>query len=328
MSLDREIALPIAVLGGGSIARKAYLPLLRTWPRTRLVGLYSRTPETVRAVCDEWQIEFGTTDVQALIDRRPQAAFVLTTIESHQALVSTLLRAGIDVFVEKPATPSSAATHALADLAESMQRILMVGFNRRHALLYRQAREIFAERRPQLCLIEKHRPSAYHRSLYNNYLDDTIHQIDLLRFLCGEVRPLHTAFEMRGARLVGAASTVALPDGGIGSLLTSLQAGAWMERAALHGDGLTVEVSAFRELRVRRGDHEQVYGPDRPGQWMPELRERGFAGAIEHFFNCVHLRRTPEGDARQAAATQELVEALVKCAGEQPHITPPLEDSP
>lgn len=325
MPTDPVASLFFVVLGGGGIARKAYLPLLRTWPQTRLVGLYSRTPETVRSVCDDWQIDFGTTDLQDLIGLRPQAAFLLTATPSHEALARMLLQAGIDVYLEKPATESSMATRALADLAASLGRILMVGFNRRYALLYRQAREIFSGYRPQMCVIEKHRPSAYHVSLYNNYLDDTIHQIDLLRFYCGEVRPLHTSFEMRGGKLVGALSAVALPESGMGVVLTSLQAGAWLERMTLHGDGLTVEVSAFRELRVRRGRQEEIFGLDRPGRWLPELRERGFAGAIEHFFDCVRRRENPEADGYQAAATQELVEALVKIAGEEPRVAPHAE---
>jgi virulence factor len=314
--------LNVAILGGGEIARKAYLPLLRTWPHIRIVGLFSRTQETVDEVCADWQIDFGTTELEALLARRPQAAFVLTAHPSHAPLVRALLEAGVDVYVEKPATESSAATRELADLAKAKGRLLMVGFNRRHALLYRQAREVFAGHRPQMCVIEKHRPTAYHVSLYNNYLDDTIHQIDLLRFFCGDVRPIHTSFEMKDGKLVGALSVAALQTGGLAVVLTSLQAGAWQERVALHGDGLTVEVNAFRELRVKAPQREEIYGLDRPGRWVPELVERGFHGAVKHFFECVRERRIPESDGYEAAQTQELVEAMVTAAGQDPHPSP------
>ena len=322
MPNGQESILSVAVLGGGGIARKAYLPLLRTWPHIRIVGLFSRTLKTVDEVCADWQIDFGTTELEALLARRPQAAFVLTAHPSHAPLVRALLEAGMDVYVEKPATESSAASRELADLAKAKGRLLMVGFNRRHALLYRQAREVFAGHRPQMCVIEKHRPSAYHVSLYNNYLDDTIHQIDLLRFFCGDVRPIHTSFEMKDGKLVGALSVAALQTGGLAVVLTSLQAGAWQERVALHGDGLTVEVNAFRELRVKAPQREEIYGLDRPGRWVPELVERGFHGAVEHFFECVRERRIPESDGYEAAQTQELVEAMVTAAGQDPRPSP------
>ena len=322
MSNRHQSIMRVAILGGGGIARKAYLPLLRTWPHVHIVGLFSRTQKTVDEVCADWQIEFGTTELEALLALRPQAAFVLTATPSHAQLVQALLEAGVDVYVEKPATESSAATRQLADLAKTKGRILMVGFNRRHALLYRQAKELIAGHRLQLCVVEKHRPSAYHVSLYNNYLDDTIHQIDLLRFFCGEIHPVHTSFEMKDGKLVGAVSIATLEAGGLGVVLTSLRAGAWKERVALHGDGLTVEVDAFRELRVRYPQREEVYGLDRPARWVPELVERGFHGAVEHFLDCVREQRAPEHDAYDGVRTQELVEAFVAGAGEEPRPSP------
>ncbi len=179
----------------------------------------------------------------------------------------------------------------------------------------RQARERFAGHRIQLCVVEKHRPTAFHTNLYDNYLDDTIHQIDLMRFFCGEGTPVHTSFEMRDGKLVGALSVAALEGGGKAVVLTSLMAGAWQERVTLHGDGLTVDVDAFRELRVKYTDREEVYGQDRPARWLPESLERGFMGAIEHFFECVRQRQTPQTDGYDSARTQELLEAMVACAG-------------
>lgn len=305
----------VAILGGGSIARKAYLPLLLTWPSTQVVGLLSRTQKTVDEVMSAWPIAYGTTHLEALLERGPQVAFVLTATPSHFELSRRLLEAGVDVYLEKPATQSSQETSFLADLAKERQRTLMVGFNRRYALLYRQARERFAGHRIQLCVVEKHRPTAFHTNLYDNYLDDTIHQIDLMRFFCGEGTPVHTSFEMRDGKLVGALSVVALEGGGKAVVLTSLMAGAWQERVTLHGDGLTVDVDAFRELRVKYTDREEVYGQDRPARWLPESLERGFMGAIEHFFECVRQRQTPQTDGYDSARTQELLEAMVACAG-------------
>ena len=58
-------------------------------------------------------------------------------------------------------------------------------------------------------------------------------------------------------------------------VLTSRQAGIWQERVYLHGGDFTVELHAFRQLRVRRSDDEQVIGEDRAGRWFPQLVERG-----------------------------------------------------
>jgi virulence factor len=322
MQETNDNVLRIGILGSGSVTRKAYLPLLRTWPQTRIIGLYSRTQKNVEKICADWQIDFGTSDLGALIEKKPDVAFVLTSRPSHEALVHELLEAGIDVYVEKPATESSETIHTLSNLAVERSLVLMVGFNRRYALLYKHAKDIFDQRPIQMCIVEKHRPSAYHTSLYNNYLEDTVHQIDLLRFFCGDVQALHTSFEMRGGKLIGALSVAKPEADGLAVVLTSLQAGSWQERVTLHGDSLTVEVTAFRELVVKHRDRVEVYGPDRSGRWIPELVERGFHGAIEHFFHCVRDRETPQTDGYEAFRTQELVEDLVTCAGEKLVITP------
>jgi len=308
--------LPIAIFGAGGIAQKAYLPLLATWPDAHILGIYSRTRERLDRTLAAWPIEFGATDLDALLALHPAAAFVLTATPSHFEVAGKLLEAGIDVYLEKPATTSAGLTRRLADLAKEKGRILMVGYNRRYALLYKQAREIFGERHIQLFVIEKHRPETPHPTLAAQYLDDIIHQIDLMRFFCGDVAPVHTSYELMNDRLAGAVSIVALPGGGLGTILTSQQAGGWQEKVALHGDGLTVEVSAFRELRVKYRDHEEIYGTDRPGRWVPELTERGFHDEIRHFFDCVRTREQPLTDGYEAAKSQELEEALVEGAEE------------
>jgi virulence factor len=315
-------ALKVAIIGTGRVAEKAYLPLLRRWSGVQLVGICSRTQETVDRVCADWQIEFGTTDLNDLVALEPDAAFVLTPRGSHAALTSVLLKANIDVFTEKPPTESRADTRMLAQLAREHERILMFGFNRRYALLYRQAKSLFEGKRIQSCLVEKHRPSAFHSSLYNNYLEDTIHQIDLLRFFCGDITALHTAFEQEGDRLLGAISIARIPAGGLGTVFTSLQAGSWQEGVTLHGESLTVQVTAFQDLRIFHEDRLEVIGHDRPGRWIPDLVERGFQGAIAHFFDCIRSRRQPQTNGEEAVLTQELVEGLVACAGEPLQITP------
>ncbi len=179
----------IALLGIGRIAKKAYLPLLRAWPGVEIVSVCSRTSESAQLACAEWQIQHGTTEIQAMLDQKPEAVFVLSPTDLHAEHTRQLLNAGVDVFLEKPATQASPLIWDLTALAREKERVLMVGFNRRFSLLYRQARDILGDRPVQMCIAEKHRPSAYYVSLYNYYLDDIIHQIDLLRYFCGELEP-------------------------------------------------------------------------------------------------------------------------------------------
>ena len=309
MSVNSTIR--IGILGGWDIVRKAYMPLLDDWEGVEIAGIFSRTTRTADEVARRWGLDFSTDQLDELIARDLEAAFVLTSNDSHFGLCQRLLEAGIDVYVEKPTTEYSWQTQTLAELAERKKRIFMVGFNRRYAPLYRQAKEIFDGRPIRFCLVEKHRPGIRQRDLLQTYLDDIIHQIDLLRYFTGEPRSIQTNYTLHEGQFLSAASLVGLPGGGTGLVLSSRDAGMWQERLTISGGDLTVIVSAFRELRVLSKDHEEVFGTDRAGRWFPQLEERGFVGEIEHFFDCVQNRTIPHSDGYDSVRTQQLLEAMV-----------------
>lgn len=314
--------MKIAIFGAGGIAQRAYLPILLTWKGVEIIGIYSQTQASIDKVCGKFHVVNGTTNAQELVDMKPDAAFVLTNDQTHFQFVEMLLKNEIDVFVEKPMAQNSREVKFLAQLAKKKKKILMVGFNRRFALLYRNAKEIFEGKKIQLAIIQKNRAKATHMNLYNNYLDDTIHQIDLMRFYCGNVVPLSTFYEEQGDKIVGAVSVCGLCDGGIGLIITSLKAGSWQESVTLHGENFTVEVAAFDKLTIKNQDYEQVFGTNRPGKWIPDMKERGFYGEIEHFLDCVVSRQQPLTNAFEAVQTHQLLEEFVKVAGIKPNESP------
>jgi len=306
----------IAIIGAGGIAQKAYFPLLIQRPDLEIVCLYSRTSAALEKARQDWGITTGSTNLKDVMASKPQAVFVLSSNDSHYSICKMMLENDLDVYVEKPMTLASVQGFELAHLADERQRILMVAFNRRYALLYQQAKQILGDRNIKMAIFQKHRPQLYHTNLFNQYTDDTIHQIDLMRYFCGNLQVLSTSCEMQDDKLANAVSTARMDSGGLAVLINSLQAGAWQESVSLHTEGISVHVNAFRELRVVYSDHEEIYGSDRPGKWIPDLRERGFSGEIEHFFECLKTRQMPLTNAWEAAKTQELVEKLVLASGD------------
>jgi virulence factor len=300
----------VALVGLGDIARKAYLPLLSAWDGVELL-VCSRTPDSVAQIRERYHLARGTTDLDELLSWRPHAAFVLTPSASHAALVGTFLEAGIDVFVEKPATLTSGATLSLADQAERSGRILMVGFNRRFAPLHRRARDLWGDRPVGLCLFQKNRTSPAHPDLLSNYIDDTIHLIDLLRFFCGEAEAVETVQTVREGRLVQALSIAALGAGGHALVATSLDAGEWRESLSLQGQGASLALEAFSSLRFVQGGEERTWHEGYARDWKPTLEARGFSGQIAHFFECVASRQSPLTSGAEAFRTQRLLEEMV-----------------
>jgi virulence factor len=132
-----------------------------------------------------------------------------------------------------------------------------------------------------------------------------------LRFFCGDGEVVSTVQHRRQGRLVGAVSTVALQGGGYGLVLTSLQAGRWTERYALHGDGASMYLDAFSRLRLVTEEGERVWEENYAGTWRTTLEARGFVDQIAHFFKCIRSRKQPLTSGWEAFKTQRLLEDMI-----------------
>ena len=293
------------------MAQRAYLPVLTNLETADLSVIMSRRPEAVETLRNRYHVTAGVTDLSDFMRQDLQAAVVLTPSPTHFEIVRALLQAGVDVLVEKPATLSSRETAILGELADQQGRVLMIAFNRRYAPLYKQAKELFAGRRVSLCVAEKHRERAVNTSLFNHYSEEAIHMIDLLRWYGGEASAVSTRSLMRDGKLTDAASLIAFEGDGIGVLTASLEGGGWLERVTLHGDGLSVQVDAFRELRVISGMEDRVSGREMAAEWLTSQSIRGFEQLITHFIDCVQQRVTPQTSAQESYRTQLLLEQMV-----------------
>jgi virulence factor len=300
----------IGVIGIGGIAQKAYLPVLAARAGLDLV-LQSRSAGTVQHAQAAYRIPRAAGDLDDLVSAGPRAAFVLTPDATHYEIIRRLLEAGIDVFVEKPATQHAAETRELAELADRLGRVLMVGFNRRYAPLHRRARDLLAGKPPDLAWLQKDRSSPSSPTLFDLYTNDTIHQVDLLRFFCGEGHAISTQVVMAEGVVAASLATVALESGGIATIATSFRAGAWRESYELSGSGQTVAVDAFMRVRQVVGGEERTWQETYASSWRTTLEARGFTQQIEHFLDCVETRGVPETTAWESVKTQLLLEDIL-----------------
>ena len=302
--------MSVAILGLGDIAQKAYLPVLSADESIDLM-FYNRYEGRLMLSQARYRVEKGTTSLAQVIESKPKAAFVLTSSPSHFEIVTQLLENGIDVFVEKPATLHSWETKALAELADRKDRILMVGFNRRFAPLHAKAKQTWGEVPVSMGVFRKFRTSVSHPDLGHQFIEDTIHQIDIMRFYCGEGHPVAVTQETTSDRFLGAVCAVRLDSGGIGVIETTMSAGRWQENYAVFGGRQTLEIDAFWEVMLTRGSEQHRWNETYASTWQTTLAGRGFVSEIEHFFDCVKTRQPPLTDAWDSVKTQTLMEEMI-----------------
>ncbi|MFE0461466.1 Gfo/Idh/MocA family protein [Kitasatospora sp. NPDC058965] len=303
---DPTAALPVGVIGLGDIAQKAYLPVVTALPGLDL-RLMTRDRAKLDRIGDAHRIapDARFTDLGELIGSGVRAAFVHAATEQHLPIVEQLLTAGVDVYVDKPLDYTLAGAVRLVELAEATGRSLVVGFNRRHAPGYVQAKE-----RPRdLIVLQKNREGLPERARTLVY-DDFIHVVDTLRFLVpGEV----DLVDVRARTRDGLVEHVVLTLGGAGFTALGLMnrvSGATEEVLEVSGGDSKRQVLNLAEVVDHRGQPTVR----RRGDWVPVARQRGIEQCVTAFLDAVRTGRTQS--ARDALTTHELCEEIVRRIGE------------
>ncbi|MFD7587528.1 Gfo/Idh/MocA family protein [Kitasatospora sp. NPDC059811] len=297
-----DTLLPVGVIGLGDIAQKAYLPVLGAMPGLDL-RLMTRDRAKLDRLGDVHRIapEHRFTDLGELIGSGIRAAFVHAATSQHVPIVEQLLTAGVDVYVDKPLDYTVDGARRLVDLADRTGRSLMVGFNRRYAPGYAQAKE-----RPRdLIVLQKNREGLAEaaRSLV---FDDFIHVVDTLRFLApGEIEHVDVRSRVRD----GLVEHVVLTLGGDGFTALGIMnrlSGSTEEILEVSGADSKRAVHNLAEVIDHRGQPTVR----RRGDWVSVARQRGIEQCVQSFLDAVRAGKTV--DAHDALRTHELCELIVE----------------
>lgn len=297
----------VAVIGLGSIAQRAYLPVLSALEGIDLV-LCSRNHERLSQLAARFRIRELTNHLTDLSSMRLDAAFVHAATEAHEDIVSFLLKRSIPVYVDKPIAYTLEASRRLVEISESTRCLLMVGFNRRHAPLYRQLAD---QPQRRLVLMQKNRrfsPDTPRRVVF----DDFVHVVDTLRFLApGPIRDVradgyvvegklhHLLVHLSGAdfQLVGSMNR----DSGANEEVLEVMSpnNKWIVRNMIE----TFHSHAGTECVQRFDDWESV------------LHRRGFPQIISLFLEYVKAGYAGSTMAQDALQTHALCEQIVSDLG-------------
>lgn len=294
----------IAVIGLGSIARKAYLPILAARPDVELV-FCTRNRAALERLSSQFRVAECVSDVGELFSRQKKvnAAFVHTATESHVEIVSRLLENGIHTYVDKPLAYTYEESRGLVELAERTGRILMVGFNRRFAPMYSS---LPSTECPQLIILQKNRllqPDPARRFVF----DDFIHVVDTLRYLApGEPRNVRVSSLQKGGLL----HQVVLQWDSVGGAVVGIMNrdnGVTEETLEVMRPGNKWVVRDLSETVHYSGGEERRH---RFNDWDSILLRRGFEQIVDHFLACA-VGAAPSIAGRDALQTHALCEQVV-----------------
>ena len=292
----------VGIIGLGSIAKKAYLPVVAAMPGVTPV-LVSRNLNTLASVGAAYHTPDQYESVDKALRSGLDAALVHTPSETHPEIVEALLRSGIPVLVDKPLATDAVTAHGLVSLAIELGVSLMVGFNRRYAPAYLGLAD-WADR--DVVSLHKHRseePGPVRAMVF----DDFIHVIDTLRFLVpSSMGDLVVAAHITGDGRCRRLSVQFTGEGRLAVGIMSWTAGMAYEVLDVIGDGRRRQVVDLADVVDLAGE-ERV---SRRDGWASAPALRGFAAMCEAFLDSVRSGRRL--DASDALLTHEVCELVVR----------------
>lgn len=123
----------IGVVGTGGIAG-CHLKAYQQNPRADLIAVCDINAERAAQVAEQWGAGRSYTDPAELFaDADVDAVSICTWNDTHAELAAAAVEAGKHVLVEKPMSRTYAEAQRLEDVANAHDRILQVGFVRRHS---------------------------------------------------------------------------------------------------------------------------------------------------------------------------------------------------
>jgi myo-inositol 2-dehydrogenase/D-chiro-inositol 1-dehydrogenase len=232
--------LNLGLIGAGRIGRLHAEHIAYRIPNARCLIVADVIEEAAQRAADEFRINYAVADYQTILDSPAiDAVVICSATHTHAQIIQEAARAGKHIFCEKPIDHNLAVIDAALAAVEETGVKLQVGFNRRFDANYARVRQAIASGeigQPHLMHIISRDPAPppmeYIKVSGGIFLDMTIHDFDMARFLMGcEVEEVYTAAGVLVDAAIGEAGdldtaliTLKFENGAMGVIDNSRQA--------------------------------------------------------------------------------------------------------
>jgi len=224
----------LAVIGAGLIGAR-HAELVCAHDMCSLVGICD-TDRSRKVVADSCQVPFYTSVEEMIEKEKPSGAIIATPNSHHASTAEACMKRSVHVLIEKPISDTIEGARQIVETSKSCGTRVLVGHHRRHNSLVLKTRELVREGAlgrmiGASVLWALMKPDEYYevgwrreRFIGGPALINLIHDLDSLRFICGEITEIYARIrsEVRGFDVEDSLSiSICFEGGALGTLLAS-----------------------------------------------------------------------------------------------------------
>jgi len=195
-------AVRLSVMGAGLIGKR-HIEHILAWPEAMLSSIVDPAP-AARELAVSLKVDWFPSFQDMLSGNRPEGVVVATPNQMHVANGMDCVAARIPALIEKPLADDVVAAHALVEASERAGVPLLTGHHRRHKPMIQRAKaEIDRGRLGQIVSVHGMfwliKPDDYFDVAWRREKGagpvflNLIHDVDLLRYLCGDIVAVQAA---------------------------------------------------------------------------------------------------------------------------------------
>lgn len=301
----------IAIIGAGAHAKDQHYPALHHIDGIDLCSACDLVPEKLAEVRERYEIPSGYTDYRKMIEREsPDGVVVVMRPMEMVEVVLGCLDLGVDLLIEKPPGCNPSEARQILERAEAKGRKVMVSLNRRFMPLVRWLRDQAQERQLVYCSATYNKDGFFKdKWSWPSSLPvaDSIHLIDLVRFVGGEVTEVFASAAQRDAQFTNSHSAAAVYESGATAAISTHHCvGFRVHRFEVHAQGL----SAYLDVGDTRSPSCELFVDGEavdPPQFTEDLPS---AVGIENYYETLHFARVLAGEAECEAGLADVIESV------------------
>lgn len=303
-----ERILNIGLIGAGRMGNLHAENLARRIPRARLYSVADVNEQAARTCASLYgECDCVPNYLEMLDDPQLDAVVLCSATNTHAQIIQDVARAGKHIFCEKPIALNLPDTDAALAAAQRAGVKLQLGFNRRFDATFRRVYDTRASGEigaPHLLHIISRDPAppplAYVKTSGGIFLDMTIHDFDMARYLVGaEVEQVYARANVLIDAKIGEAGDydtamvmLTFANGALGTIENSRQAVyGYDQRVELLGSrgGVSTENHYPNEVTI---SHGQFVQRDLPLNFFLERYTTSYLQEMNAFVNAI-LNDTP-----------------------------------